>query len=145
MFRCPACNEVLAAGSTTCRYCGLALSPDQASLAAAQFATVSQAVTQANNLKFGNIAALGFIVIDAFLCLTADLFTTRFLYGQLIPLGATAVMVGWFFKYGRLETRDPDYPEAKTAMKKSLIVWIATLVVQIGLLGFLFWRLQQGK
>jgi hypothetical protein len=143
MFRCPSCNEVLTLGQTACRYCSIPISQDRALAAAAQFETVSKAVSQANNLKFGNIAALLFIGIQTFLCLTYDQTSPRFFIVQAAPVIALVTLLIWFFKYGTLQTKDPDYPEAKAAIKKSLLVWGATLIVQIGLLSVLFWRLWQ--
>jgi hypothetical protein len=143
MFRCPSCNEVITFGSTTCRYCSLLISQEMAYAAAAAFETVSKAVSQANNIKFGNIGALLFIGVQAFLCLTYDQASPRFFFFQAAPVVAIGTLVAWFYKYGALQTRDPDYPEARAAMKKSLLVWTATLIIQIGLLCLLFWRLSQ--
>ena len=47
-----------------------------------------------------------------------------------LPPAALIAIGGWFFTYGSLQTKDPDYPEARAAMKKSLWLWLAALVAQ---------------
>jgi hypothetical protein len=117
------------------------ISPEMAYAAAAQFEAVSRAVSQANNVKVANIGALAYIAGQTFLCAFSDRLTRGWLAFQVVPLMVIGMLVVWFYRYGALQTRDPDYPEAKAAMKRSLIVWAATFMIQLCLLGLLFWRL----
>jgi H+/Cl- antiporter ClcA len=48
-----------------------------------------------------------------------------------VPPAALIAIGVWFYQYGSLQSKDPDYPEAKTAMKTSLWVWLGALLVQI--------------
>lgn len=131
MFRCLSCNEVITLGSTTCRFCSVPISPDAARAAAEQFDKVQNACEKANTIKVGNIAAALFVALQLVLIFTNGLGSPKFFLVWAAPPGALITIGSWFFKYGSLQTKDPDYPEAKAAMKTSMWIWLGALVVQV--------------
>jgi len=52
-----------------------------------------------------------------------------------LPLGSLAGAFGWFTKYGGLQTNDPDFPEARQAVKKALILWTILSLIHIVVLA----------
>jgi hypothetical protein len=44
-------------------------------------------------------------------------------------------VVQWGAKYGALQTDDPDFPEAKRAVKKALILWLVLTIAHITVLA----------
>jgi hypothetical protein len=58
---------------------------------------------------------------------------------SLLPFGSLAGAFGWFTKYGGLKTDDPDFPEAKQAVKKSLILWLILSAIHIVVLKKVYW------
>jgi hypothetical protein len=50
--------------------------------------------------------------------------------------GAIVYAARWFGRYGSLQTRDADYPMARQAMKRTLMVWIAALIVEAGVVMY---------
>jgi hypothetical protein len=131
MFRCLSCNEVITLGSTTCRFCSVPISPDAARAAAEQFDKVQNACEKANTIKVGNIAAGIFVALQLFLMFTNSLGSSKLFLAWAVPPAALIAVGGWFYKYGSLQTKDPDYPEAKAAMKTSLWIWLGALAVQV--------------
>lgn len=130
MFRCLSCNEVITIGSTTCRFCSVAISPQAALAAAEQFDKVQKACEKANTIKSGNIGAGLFIVIQFLFLFISSLGSPEFFLIWAAPPAALIAILSWFFKYGSLQTKDPDYPEAKAAIKLSLWIWLAAFAVQ---------------
>jgi hypothetical protein len=59
-------------------------------------------------------------------------------YASILPLGSLAGAFGWFTKYGRLQSNDPDFPEAKQAVKKALILWTILSAIHIVVLSKTF-------
>ena len=53
----------------------------------------------------------------------------------VIPLGSIVAVVQWLTKYGALQTDDPDFLEAKRAVKKALILWLVLTVTHIAVLA----------
>lgn len=130
MFRCLSCNEVITIGSTTCRFCSVPISQQAALAAAEQFDKVQNACEKANTIKVGNIGAGLFVAIQFFILFTNNLGSPKFFLIWAAPPAALIAILSWFYKYGSLQTKDPDYPEAKAAMKLSLWIWLGALVVQ---------------
>lgn len=143
MFRCLSCNEVITLGSTTCRYCSAPISPDAARAAAEQFDKVQDACEKANTIKVGNIGAWIFIAAQI---------AILFLYSQgspaifmiwVAPPAALIAILSWLYKYRSLQTKDPDFPEAKAAVKRSLWIWLGALVVQFVVMAIIIGRAWQ--
>jgi hypothetical protein len=59
-------------------------------------------------------------------------------FTSFLPFGTLAAVYGWLSKYRKLETDDPDFPEAKQAVKKALIFWIVLSAIHILFLINLF-------
>ena len=60
--RCPKCNELIDAASTTCRYCGVPLSAEELERAAALQTRLTEAKSKANN-RASMVAAIKALVV----------------------------------------------------------------------------------
>lgn len=60
------------------------------------------------------------------------------IYASILPLGSLVAAIKWGAKYGALQTDDPDFQEAKRAVKKALILWLVLTVVHIAVLAKTF-------
>lgn len=136
MFRCPTCKEVIRIGVPTCQYCNSPVDGSVARIEAVKFQAGIDACAAANHIKNLNYAAPILLLIDAALPLFVSgdgLYSTPRLqiYSSLLPVGALAGVIGWFTKYGGLKTDDPDFPQAKQTVKKSLILWLILSAIHI--------------
>ena len=143
MFRCPTCKEVLRIGVPTCQYCNSPVDGSVAKVEAAKFQAGIDACAAANHIKSLNYAAPILLLMDAALPLLGSSdgsFSTPRLqiYISLLPFGSLAGVIGWFTKYGGLQTDDPDFPEAKRTMKKALILWLILSAIHIVVLTKMF-------
>jgi hypothetical protein len=130
VFRCPSCHEIISLGVSSCRFCSTPIDHRVAQVEAEKLGQITQACAQANQLKHGNA------IIPLLLLLQAYLWWTSSMPGigakiSWISLGGPIIVIGWFVKYGRLQTDDPDFHQAKKAMKLSLMLWIGVVIVQI--------------
>jgi hypothetical protein len=143
MFRCPSCKEVIRTGQPVCQYCDSSIDGPTAHAEALKFQAGIDACAAANHIKSLNYAAPLLLLMDValpFLWSGAKFFsTTRMrIYISLLPFGSLAGAFGWFMKYGGLQTDDPDFPEAKRAVKKSLILWTIMSVIHVAVLANTF-------
>ena len=140
MFRCPSCKEVIRTGKPVCQYCNFSIDGPTAHAEALKFQAGIDACASANHIKSLNYAAPVLILIDIlipFLGSTDNPFMSPRmpLYASILPLGALVAVVQWGAKYGALQTDDPDFPEAKRAVKKALILWLVLTVAHIAVLA----------
>jgi hypothetical protein len=143
MFRCPSCKEVIRTGQPVCQYCDSSIDGPTAHAAALKFQAGIDACAAANHIKSLNYAAPVLLLLDVVLPLlwSGDEFfptTNTRLYISLLPFGALAGAFGWFSKYSGLQTDDPDFPEAKQAMKKALILWAILSAIHVVVLAKTF-------
>ena len=68
-------------------------------------------------------------------CLFADFVPIYWFAAQLAPPIALFAALKWIRQYGALQTDEPDYPEARTAMNRVMVLWAAVFVLQILLLA----------
>jgi hypothetical protein len=140
MFRCPGCKEVIRTGKPVCQYCNFSIDGPTAHAEALKFQAGIDACASANHIKTLNYGAPLLLLIDIaipFLGSTDDLFMSPRmpLYASFLPFGALVAVVQWLTKYGALQTDDPDFPEAKRAVKKALILWLVLTVAHIAVLA----------
>jgi len=140
MFRCPSCKEVIRTGKPVCQYCNFSIDGPTAHAEALKFQAGIDACASANHIKSLNYAAPVLLLIDIlipFLGSTDNPFMSPRmpLYANILPLGALVAVVQWGAKYGALQTDDPDFPEAKRAVKKALILWLVLTVAHIAVLA----------
>jgi hypothetical protein len=143
MFRCPGCKEAPRTGQPVCQYCDSSIDVPTAHAAALKFQAGIDACAAANHIKSLNYAAPVMLLLDAallFLWSDDEFFSsTRMRIGiSILPFGSLAGAFGWFMKYGGLQTDDPDFPEAKQAVKKALILWAILSVIHVVVLAKTF-------
>jgi hypothetical protein len=143
MFRCPSCKEVIRAGQPVCQYCNFSIDGPTAHAEALKFQAGIDACASANHIKSLNYAAPVLLLMDIlipFLGSTDNPFRSPRvpIYASILPLGSLVAVVQWLTKYGALQTDDLDFPEAKRAVKKSLILWMVLTVAHIAVLAMTF-------
>lgn len=136
MFRCPSCKEVIRTGQPVCQYCNYSIDGPTAQAEALKFQAGIDACAAANHIKSLNYAAPVLLLIDValpFLGSTDNPFMSPRMpiYASILPFGSLAGAFGWFTKYRGLQTDDPDFPEAKQVVKKSLIIWLILSAIHI--------------
>jgi len=107
-----------------------------AQVEAAKFQAGIDACAAANHIKSLNYGAPILLLIDAALPLfgSGDGIFSRpgiHTYISLLPFGGLVGAFRWLTKYGGMQSDDPDFPEAKSAMKKSLILWAILSAIHI--------------
>jgi hypothetical protein len=145
MYPCPACHEIIAARASSCRYCGIAIDDATSQRLLVESQKVTDAVARANTFKLSVWAAGIGVGLGLWLVLTSGHVDPRFVLVAVAAVGAIAYAARWFGQYGSLQTRDADYPTARQAMKRTLMVWIAALIVEgvVVLYALLTGRLQR--
>lgn len=123
MFRCPSCKEVIRSGQPACQFCNSPIDEIAAHAEIVKFQVGIDACAAANHIKSLNYGAPILLLVNAapmLFGLTDDVFSTSRLqaYASFLPFGSLAAAFGWLTKYGGLQTDDPDFPEAKRAVKK---------------------------
>jgi hypothetical protein len=121
--------------SAECRHCHAALAPEALRAAAADQERVERAIRQANQQKFAGLVALLFVGLQIYICLIADRVPLYWFVSQIAPPLARFAALKWIREYGALQTDEPDYPEARTAMSRVMVLWAGVFVVQILLLA----------
>jgi hypothetical protein len=127
MLRCPSCNEIITADSTQCKYCSLPLDRDVLKTEVAKFEEVSNAVSQANTIQAFNAG----LIIVGILCiylLVAGMSALERVYLHAFPYAGLVWAVSWFVRFGRLQSKDPDFDPARAGIKRSLLMWSAGAV-----------------
>ena len=143
MFRCPSCKEVIRTGQPVCQYCNSQISEQAAHAEALKFKAGINACAAANHIKSANYAAPVLLLIDLGFAFQGEIDFISAprdfpIYASALPLGALAGALGWLTKYGGLQTDDPDFPEAKKAVKKALILWAILCAIHIIVLAKAF-------
>ena len=143
MFRCPGCKEVIRTGQPVCQYCNYSIGGPTAQAEASKFQAGIDSCAAANHIKSLNYAAPVLLLIDVvlpFLGSTDNPFMSPRMpiLASILPLSGLAAVVKWGAKYGVLQTDDPDFPEAKRAVKKALILWLVLTVAHIAVLAKTF-------
>jgi hypothetical protein len=143
MFRCPGCKEVIRTGQPVCQYCNLSIEGPTAQVEVLKFQAGIDACAAANHIKTLNYGAPFLLLIDLalpFFGSRDDVFSHPRMqtYISFLPFGALAGAFGWFTKYGGLQTDDPDFPEARQAVKKALVLWIILSAIHLVVLTEIF-------
>jgi len=135
LFPCPACEEIIALGNVTCRHCGVSIDEETARRMNEGFQNVTDAVASANTFKQSIWLAVLLTVASPIYIFAMQQRNPRLLLVSAAPIGFLAYVLSWRRKYGRLDTRDKDYPESVKAMRIALLIWSAALLIQ----GAVFW------
>jgi hypothetical protein len=143
MFRCPNCKEVIRTGQSVCQYCDSPIDERAAHAEVLKFQAGIDACAAANHIKSLRYAAPVLLLLDITIQFSVSIdnpFLPKGLptYASILPLGSLAGAFGWLTKYGGLQTNDPDFPEAKQAVKKALILWTILSAMHIAILSKTF-------
>src|SRR5262244_3839892 len=128
LFRCPSCNEVIRLGTGACRFCSRPIDERIARLSAEEFDHATQACAMANNIKTGNYGIIFFVGVALFTALQPSY--SR--YGPrifVVSFAGPGAAIGWLYKYGKLKTKDPDYPGARRSVLISLALWTGAVLI----------------
>jgi hypothetical protein len=131
MLRCPSCNEVITANpddSARCKYCSLSLNRDTLLAEVAKFEHVSSAVSQANTIKSFNAGLIIVGILCIYLLLSGASGLQR-VYIHFLPIGGLVWVISWFFRFGSLQSKDPDWEPARAAMNRSILMWSIGFIV----------------
>lgn len=136
MYPCPNCKEIVRIDSTECRYCGSTIDEATARRLNLDFQRVTDAVAKANTFKQSIWLAVLLIVASPVIFLIIRTEDARNILISAAPIGFLAYAISWQRKYGRLETPDKEYPDAVRDMRRSLLVWLIALVVNVGVIVY---------
>ena len=137
LLPCPSCHEIVDVSTRACRYCGVEIDEATARRLNADFRRVTDAVASANTFKQSIWAAvISTVVGPLYLFLTME-HNPAVILLQAVPVGFLGYAITWRRKYGSLETRDKDYPDAVRSMRTALIIWIAALMIDAVFIGYL--------
>ncbi|HVQ36420.1 MAG TPA: hypothetical protein VMS31_02740 [Pyrinomonadaceae bacterium] len=130
---CPNCQQLLEYGAEICPRCREEISSEYGLISAIVVQHNTQACSVANSIAgfeaFIPVALVGSMVIfaiDLYGSGSPTLFPLILIW-PTIPLIAIAV---WFFRFGRFRIGDDEYLKARREMRKSLLLWLAILLVQ---------------
>ena len=106
-----------------CRFCSAAVDPQAAAAAAELQSYVNRACSDASFLR--TTAAAMFVL----LALSVVPFISLVTYsGFIITFFAVLVLIiRWQVKFGRLQTKDPDYQRARRLRTVALILWFVAI------------------
>ena len=129
MFPCPACNETISADVSACRFCQLPIDTNTARRLLTENQRVTTAVARANTFSLSTRAAV-LLTAFAFFNLYMDGSLTETLV--LCSFIAFAYGAWWLYHNRSHVTQDADYPAAISKVKRTMLVWVAVLLVQLG-------------
>lgn len=127
MYPCPACNETISADTPACRFCRLPIDATTAQRLLTESQRITTAVARANTFSLSTRAAV-LLTGFAFFNLYMDGSVTESLV--LCSLIAFAYGSWWLYHNRSRVTHDADYPAAITKVKRTMVVWVAVLLVQ---------------
>jgi hypothetical protein len=125
MFQCPNCNETIDASATQCRFCSVAIDPEQAEAASVVMAKVNQACSDASFLK----TAAGAILVAfafQFVPIVSGLGALAFL---VLLVAVPAMALRWWVKFSRVVTKESDFKRARRTV--AVVGAIVTLFLAI--------------
>jgi hypothetical protein len=131
--RCSACNEVVLYGREQCPYCGIELDQEKMRISAMNDFAIDQAISSANTIRAFNPAAVLFLivsVINPYLSWARSPIRFDFAF-TTICISAVILVGGWLGKHERRPSSEPEYQEAKKAVRKSFNLWLVANIVNV--------------
>ena len=141
VYPCPACNETISADASSCRFCHLSIDANIAQRLLIESQRVTTAVAQAKTFSLSTRVA---VLLAGFAFF--NLYTDRSLTESVVVCSIIAFAYGtwWLYRNSSRVTSDADYPAAITKVKRTMVVWVAVLVVPLAayliLNGLPYWR-----
>ena len=128
MYQCPTCHETISADASGCRFCHLSIDANTAQRLLTESQQVTTAVAQANTFSLSTRLA---VLLTGFAFL--NLYMHRNLTESLVVSSFIAFAYGawWLYSNRSRVTHDADYPAAITKVKRTMVVWVAVLLVQL--------------
>ena len=123
-----------------CRFCGVAIDPDQAQAAAAIQDQVGRACNDASYLKVMARAMPIFYLATWIPSFRVAAWAGVTSWAFLFLLFAIPIMsIRWWMKYQVIQTGDVDYEEAKNSTLVALVIWsVMVLIWIISSLGYFY-------
>lgn len=122
-YPCPNCDEIINDRMERCPHCSAPVDREAAAAAAAVQASVNQACSDASFLRTAAFVMWAFLLLSLlpipFIPLTWMFVVTFFV--------VLVLLVRWYLRFSRLETRDPDYRQARRSWNLALLLWLAAL------------------
>ena len=132
VFSCPGCGETINTSVQQCPFCSAPIDRATAEQSAAETSRISQACSDASDLKImlGIMIPFGLSILTPFLGLIG-------IVGFVFIKYAVPVMtIRWWIKYGRIKTTDSDFRSARgTVILVSAISFLILLFVRVTLFG----------
>jgi hypothetical protein len=126
-FSCPGCRQIVDTTVQSCRFCGVAIDPAAAAMAATLQERVQKAWFHAGWIRRTAMAMPVFFFLS-FVPMVAVLGRACNEYALLLIL---VCLIGWSNRFGKLESPDPDLSRARRAVRQALLVWVAMVVVNV--------------
>jgi len=132
--KCHTCNEQILFEHEFCPQCGIKIDHEDMAPSVVNNFLITQAISSANTIRTFDIGVyifLGASVIRFMIDFPLWYCVVTSLSGAM-PL---IIILRWFHRHGRWETRDGEYLTARKEMKKSLWLWLAANAVNGVLIG----------
>ena len=133
-FPCPGCRQIIDTTVQSCRFCGVAIDPAAAAMAATLQERVQKAWYWAGVIRRFAMAMPVFFLLS-FVPMVAVLGRA---YIDLTLLAVPVSLILWSNPFGKLQSPDPDLSRARRAVRQALLVWVAMVVVNVA--WYLFTR-----
>jgi hypothetical protein len=133
---CPGCRQIIDTTMQSCRFCGVAIDPATAAMAATLQERVQKAWYWAGVIRRFAMAMPVFFLLS-FVPMVAVAFIGRS-YNDWALLLIIVSLILWSKRFGKLESPDPDLSRARRAVRQALLVWVAMVVVNVA--WYLFTR-----
>ena len=139
-FQCPKCREYINVLAGQCRFCGSEVDSTAAAADARLQGLVAQAVNLASIAR-GAAWFMPFLWLSVYIFYLVGTETGFFLFLPVVALISSVVsVVGWWTRYGKLQTTDEDYTRARASMRTTAILTLVMSVIP-PLLFFITWSI----
>lgn len=129
VYPCPACHETISVDATSCRFCHVPIDFQTAQRLLAENQRVTTIVAHANTFSISaNVAVIVAIVA------LYELLVEGALYLSFFIVSAVAIGFGiqWLYRSRSLVTHDPDLAAAVKKVKRTILIWVAVDLFQLG-------------
>lgn len=109
VFPCPNCNQTINTSMQQCAFCSAPIDAVAAQASAEATAKISRACSDASYLKIMAGSVLGFFGLR-FVPLLMHIGWLGF---NFLAIAIPFMCIRWWIKYGRIQTTDPDFADAK--------------------------------